>query len=231
MIQIRRASERGVSNTSWLDSRHSFSFGGYHDPRHMGFRGLRVINDDRVVPGMGFGEHPHRDMEIISYVVEGALEHKDSMGNGSVIKTGDVQHLSAGTGITHSEFNASKSEPVRFLQIWLPPSTNGLKPSYAQQARSRASQGELELLVSPDGRNGSILIHQDASIYGAKLKAGDEISYDIPEGRHAWVQVVEGVIDLDGRELVEGDGAAVSDETLLKITGRADSDVLIFDLN
>lgn len=230
MIQIRRASERGATRTSWLDSRHTFSFGGYNDPRHMGFRGLRVINDDRVVPGQGFGEHPHRDMEIISYVVEGALEHKDSMGNGSVIKAGDVQHLSAGTGITHSEFNASRSEPVRFLQIWLPPSKNGLQPSYAQQARSRSSRGELELLVTPDGREGSIRIHQDATIHGAKMKAADEITYELPEGRHAWVQVVEGVIDLAGHELVEGDGAAVSDETLLKITAKADTDLLIFDL-
>lgn len=230
MIQIRRASERGVTNAGWLDSRHTFSFGGYRDPRQMGFRGLRVINDDRVNPGKGFGEHPHRDMEIISYVVEGALEHRDSMGTGSVIKAGDVQLMSAGSGVTHSEFNASKTEPVRFLQIWLPPSQEGLKPRYAQKARTGAGHGELELLFSPDGRDGSIEIRQDATIYGAKLQADEKVDVTLAKGRHAWVQVVEGVIELAGHELVEGDGAAVSDEELLQINGKSEADVLIFDL-
>ncbi|AWV87857.1 pirin family protein [Bradymonas sediminis] len=230
MIKIRNANERGISRTGWLNSRHTFSFGSYRDPQHMGFRGLRVINDDRVIPGMGFGEHPHRDMEIISYVVEGALQHRDSMGNGSVINAGDVQLLSAGSGITHSEFNASKTEPVRFLQIWLPPSSTGLKPRYAQQARSRTSGGELELLFSPDGRDDSIEIRTDAYIYGTKLTSGNDVTVELAKGRHAWVQVVTGAIDLAGHELVEGDGAAISDEEMLKITAKADADVLIFDL-
>lgn len=230
MFEIRRADDRGVTRTGWLDSRHSFSFGGYRDPRYMGFRGLRVINDDRVKPGMGFGEHPHRDMEIISYVVEGSLEHRDSMGNGSVIKAGDVQLMSAGTGVTHSEFNASETEPVRFLQIWLPPEQEGLKPRYAQMARSQERQNELELLFSPDGRDGSMEIRQDALLYGAKLEAGKELSFELEPGRHAWFQVVTGRIELEGQELVEGDGAAVSEQALLKLKGKEDSDILLFDL-
>ncbi len=230
MIGIRKSNERGVANAGWLSSRHTFSFGSYYDPKYMGFRGLRVINDDRVIPGMGFGEHPHKDMEIISYVVEGALEHKDSMGNGSVIKAGDVQLLSAGSGITHSEFNASKTEPVRFLQIWLPPSSNGLKPRYAQQARTSTGNGELEVLFTPDGRDGSIEIRQDATIYGAKMKAGNEVSVELAKGRHAWIQVVEGEVEFAGHDLVEGDGVAVSDEELLKIKAKGEADVLIFDL-
>ncbi len=230
MIQIRKENERGVANAGWLSSRHTFSFGSYYDPKHMGFRGLRVINDDRVMPGMGFGEHPHRDMEIISYVVEGALEHKDSMGNGSIIKAGDVQLLSAGSGITHSEFNASKTEPVRFLQIWLPPDRNGLEPRYAQQARSSTGNGELEVLFTPDGRDGSIEIRQDATIYGAKMKAGNKVSVELAKGRHAWIQVVEGEVEFAGHELVEGDGVAVSEETLLEIRAKGEADVLIFDL-
>lgn len=230
MFEIRRADDRGVTRTGWLDSRHSFSFGGYRDPRYMGFRGLRVINDDRVKPGMGFGEHPHRDMEIISYVVEGSLEHRDSMGNGSVIKAGDVQLMSAGTGVTHSEFNASETEPVRFLQIWLPPEQEGLKPRYAQMARSQERQNELELLFSPDGRDGSMEIRQDALLYGAKLEAGKELSFELEPGRHAWFQVVTGRIELEGQELVEGDGAAVSEQALLKLKSKEDSDILLFDL-
>lgn len=230
MMEIRKASDRGISRTGWLDSRHSFSFGSYYDPKHLGFRGLRVINDDRVKPGMGFGEHPHRDMEIISYVVEGALQHRDSMGNGSVINAGDVQLLSAGTGITHSEFNASQSEPVRFLQIWLPPSQAGLKPRYAQMARSRERKNELELLFSPDGRDGSLEIRQDACLYGAKLEAGKELRFELEPGRHGWIQVVSGSVEIEGKELVEGDGAAISNQTALQITGKSDADLLLFDL-
>lgn len=230
MIKIRRASERGVTHTDWLDSRHTFSFGGYRDPQHMGFRGLRVINDDRVKPGMGFNEHPHRDMEIISYVVQGALEHRDSMGTGSVINAGDVQIMSAGTGVTHSEFNASKTEAVRFLQIWLPPSRDGFEPRYAQKTRASANQGELELLFSPEGQNGSLAIRQDVRIYGAKLKPGEQVDFENPRGRHAWVQIVDGAVNLSGNELTEGDGAAVSEEEVLKITASAASDLLIFDL-
>ncbi|QDG53002.1 pirin family protein [Persicimonas caeni] len=231
MIEVRPADERGHTDMGWLDSRHSFSFGGYRDPRHMGFRKLRVINDDRVAPGAGFGTHPHRDMEIISYVVEGALEHKDSMGNGSVIEAGEVQRMSAGTGVRHSEYNASDTEPVRFLQIWIPPRRAGLEPSYEQRKFRRADRrGALKLLVSPDGRDDSLSIHQDASIWGAVLEEGDTVEYSIDAGRHAWVQVVDGTVTLGDITLSEGDGAAISDEAKVAIEAAEDAELLLFDL-
>lgn len=215
----------------WLDSRHSFSFGGYRDPQHMGFRKLRVINDDRVAPGAGFGAHPHRDMEIISYVVEGALEHQDSMGNGSTIEAGEVQRMSAGTGVRHSEYNASDTDPVRFLQIWIPPRRAGLEPSHEQRKFRRDDrQGELKLLVSPDGRDDSLTIHQDASIWGAVLSAGDAVEYALGDGRHAWVQVVTGTITLGENTMSEGDGAAISDEARLQLSASQDAELLLFDL-
>lgn len=231
MITVRRADERGRTDLGWLDSRHSFSFGGYRDPEQMGFRKLRVINDDRVAPGGGFGTHPHRDMEIISYVVDGALEHQDSMGNGSVIEAGEVQRMSAGTGVRHSEYNASETEPVHFLQIWLPPRRQGLEPSYEQRKfRREDRRGELELLVSPDGRDDSLTIHQDAAIYGAVLDAGDRVDHQLAAGRHAWVQVITGEVELGEVSLSEGDGAALSDEETVAIEAVEEAELLLFDL-
>jgi hypothetical protein len=228
---IRRADERGRANHGWLDTRHTFSFANYYDPRHMGFRALRVINDDRVVPAAGFPTHPHRDMEIVSYVVEGALEHRDSMGNGSVIRPGDVQRMTAGTGVTHSEFNPSATEATRFLQIWIIPQKTGLKPSYEQKHFSELERsGKLRLVVSPDGREGSITIHQDVSIYAGLLGNGQTAHLDLAPGRHAWVQVVNGSVRLGDHDLGEGDGAAVSDEARLEISGRSTGEILVFDL-
>lgn len=232
MKTIRRADDRGRFKISWLDSRHTFSFGEYYDPRHMGFGTLRVINDDRVAPGGGFGTHGHQNMEIISYVVEGALEHKDSIGTGSVIKPGDVQRMSAGSGIRHSEFNASKAEPVRFLQIWIPPAVANIKPSYEQRSFDPAERrGRLRLLVSPDGADGSVTIHQDARLYGALLSEGQTASLDIAPGRNVWVQVVRGSARLGDIDLTEGDGAGITDEASLTLIGASqEAELIVFDL-
>lgn len=231
MITIRPAAERGRSQIDWLNSKHTFSFSDYYDPQHMGFRSLRVINDDRVAPASGFGTHPHRDMEIISYVLEGALEHKDSIGTGSVIRPGDVQRMSAGTGIAHSEWNHSKTEPVHFLQIWIVPQRTGLPPSYEQKTfREAEIQNQLRLVVSPDGRFGSVTIHQDAQLFLTKLGTGKQVTYAVPPGRSAWLQVARGRVRLNDAKLTEGDGAAVTDENQLMLRGETDAEVLLFDL-
>lgn len=231
MKTTRRAEDRGRTEIDWLDSRHSFSFGEYYDPGAMGFRVLRVLNDDRVAPGAGFPTHAHRDMEIITYVLEGALEHKDSLGTGSVIRPGDVQRMSAGTGVRHSEFNASRSEPVHFLQIWVLPEKAGLPPSYQQASLADAElRGRLRLAASRDGREGSVLVHQDAALYVGRLQAGDQVRQTLGPGRHAYVHAARGTIAVDELELGEGDGVAVSDQTAIQIRGRSDSEVLLFEL-
>jgi redox-sensitive bicupin YhaK (pirin superfamily) len=231
MITIRPAGERGHARHGWLTSHHTFSFADYHDPAHMGFRSLRVINDDRVEPGRGFGTHPHRDMEIISYVLEGGLEHQDSMGTGSVIRPGDVQRMSAGTGVTHSEFNASKSERVHFLQIWLLPTERGLAPGYEQKTFGDAEKrGRLRVIASPDARDGSITVHADAVVYSGLFDAGERAELALGPGRHAWVHVARGSVRVAGRELHDGDGAALSGEPRLTIEGIAGGEVLVFDL-
>lgn len=231
MTTVRPASERGVTRWDWLDSRHTFSFGEYHDPRHMGFRALRVINDDRVAPGGGFGTHAHRDMEIITYVLEGALAHRDSLGTGSVIRPGDGQRMSAGTGIRHSEFNHSKTEPVRFLQIWILPEREGLPPGYEQKGFPlEERRGRLRLIAARDGREGAVTVHQDVDLYVTVLEPGDRVAYRLARGRHAWVQVARGSTTLNGRLLAEGDGAAVSDEGPIELAATAPAEVLLFDL-
>jgi quercetin 2,3-dioxygenase len=232
MITVRPAAERGVANFGWLDSRHTFSFGHYYDPDHMGFGALRVINEDRVAPGGGFDTHGHQDMEIISYVLDGALEHKDSIGTGSVIRPGDVQVMSAGTGIRHSEFNHSKKEPVHFLQIWVLPDRNGIAPRYDQKSFPNAERRDrLRLVGSPDGRDGSIVIHQDAEIYDALLSRDHGVSRDLKAGRKSWIQVVRGAVEVNGKAAAAGDGVAVEDEAVVSIAARADdSHVLVFDL-
>jgi quercetin 2,3-dioxygenase len=232
MIAVRHAAERGIANLGWLDSRHTFSFGHYYDPDHMGFGALRVINEDRVRPGAGFDTHGHQDMEIISYVLDGALEHKDSIGTGSVIRPGDVQVMSAGTGIRHSEFNHSKKEPVHFLQIWVLPDRKGLPPRYDQKSFPNSEKRDrLRLVGSPDGRDGSIVIHQDTEIYDAVLTRGHAVAHALKAGRKGWVQVVAGAVEVNGKAASAGDGVALEDETVLSITSRADdSEVLVFDL-
>ncbi len=231
-IRIRPAAERGVAEFGWLSSRHSFSFGHYYDPEHLGFRALRVINDDRVQPGQGFGTHPHRDMEIISIVVEGALEHKDSLGTGSVIRPGEVQRITAGTGVRHSEFNPSPSEEVRFLQIWIEPERTGLTPSYEQRAFDFDEMRNMwRVVASHDGRDGSLKVHQDVSLYRAQLSEGARIGRSIDPGRNVWIQVVEGIVEVNGQRLAEGDGAAIEKPRDVVVTGTGDwSDVLLFDL-
>jgi redox-sensitive bicupin YhaK (pirin superfamily) len=231
MITLRKADDRGHADYGWLNTYHSFSFSNYYDPRFMGFKTLRVINEDRVWPGEGFPTHPHRDMEIISYVLEGGLEHRDSMGNGSVIRPGDVQRMSAGTGVTHSEYNASDTELVHFLQIWLLPNQKGLKPSYEQKNFSAEDkQGKLRLVASPDGSDGSVTIHQDVRLYATILEPGQSVEHRLNPGRSAWVQVVRGSIDVNGKTLAQSDGAAISDESVLTITGNEAAEVLLFDL-
>lgn len=231
MIQRLPASERGTTRIDWLHSRHSFSFGSYRNPERMGFGTLRVINDDIITPGSGFGEHPHRDMEIISYVVEGGLEHRDSLGTGSVIRPGDVQIMSAGTGIRHSEFNASQSEKCRFLQIWIPPNQAGLEPRYAQKRFPIADQtGEFHLLLDPDAAGDALLIHQDVRLYGGRFHGDESARLPLEEGRRGWVQVVRGSLELNGITLEEGDGAAISDETELFFSEADGAEVLAFDL-
>jgi quercetin 2,3-dioxygenase len=231
MLTIRRSDERGHAQHGWLDSRHTFSFADYHDPEHMGFRALRVINEDRVQPAAGFGTHPHRDMEILSYVLEGGLAHKDSLGTGSTIRPGDVQRMSAGTGVTHSEFNASSTEPVHFLQIWLLPERPGLAPSYEQKTFKPAERaGRLQLVASRDGRGGSLTVHQDVAVYDGLLAAGERAELPLAKGRHAWVQVSRGSLKVNGQTLRAGDGAAVSAEPLLTLEGLEGGAVLVFDL-
>jgi hypothetical protein len=232
MITVRPANERGAANFGWLDSRHSFSFGHYYNPDHMGFATLRVINEDKVTPRKGFGTHGHRDMEIISYVLAGALEHKDSMGNGSVIRPGDIQRMTAGTGILHSEYNASDTDPVHFLQIWIVPEANGLEPGYEQiHMEPEHRQGQLRLVGSRHGRDGSVTIHQDVDLYATNLSEGEAISHALASGRVAWVQVARGALDLNGLALRAGDGAAIQDLGSLILTGTAeDTEALVFDM-
>ena len=230
MLRLRRSDERGHARHGWLDSRHTFSFADYHDPRHMGFRDLRVINEDRVEPGRGFAPHAHRDMEIVSYVLAGALAHEDSLGNGSVIRPGDVQRMSAGTGITHGEQNPSASEPVHFLQIWILPEREGLAPSYEQKHfPAEERRGRLRLVASRDGREGSIRIHQDVDLFATLLGAGDALEHALRPGRHAWLQLARGRCTLNGVALEAGDGAAVSEERSLRLAG-GDAELLLFDL-
>ncbi|MBL8935050.1 MAG: pirin family protein [Archangium sp.] len=231
MMTIRKAEARGGANHGWLNTKHTFSFADYYDPKHMGFRSLRVINDDRVTPGMGFGTHPHRDMEIISYVLEGGLAHKDSMGTGSVISPGDVQRMSAGTGVYHSEFNASKVEPVHFLQIWLMPDELGVTPGYEQKTFTDAEkQGRLRLVASPDGSDGSVRIHSNTRLFAGLFSKGERSELELAKGRHAWVHVARGEVQLNGQTLKEGDGAALSNEALVKLEGVSTGEVLVFDL-
>lgn len=229
MIQIRRAAERGHADHGWLDTRHTFSFADYHDPAHMGFRSLRVINEDRVAPGMGFGTHGHRDMEIISYVLEGELAHKDSLGTGAVVRPGEVQRMTAGSGVRHSEFNASESNPLHFLQIWILPERENLDPGYEQKAFPVEERtGTLKLVASPDGGHGSVKIHQDVRLYSAVLN-GTWLSHELPPGRYGWLQVARGHATVNGQALSAGDGAAISDERSLEISGEGE--ILLFDLN
>jgi redox-sensitive bicupin YhaK (pirin superfamily) len=231
MIVFRDRMTRGRSQTGWLDSRHTFSFGDYRDPAQMGFHSLRVINEDRVVPGAGFPTHAHRDMEIVTYVLDGALEHKDSLGNGAVIRPGEVQRMSAGTGITHSEFNPSKTDPVHFLQIWIIPATTGLKPSYEQKPFSAAArQGKLLLVGDHEGRHGAVTIHQDVRLYVATLAAGATVNHAVPPGRYTWLQIARGIVALNGTEMREGDGAAIEDVDIVSVNAETDAEILLFDL-
>jgi quercetin 2,3-dioxygenase len=231
MITIRPSHERGHTTLSWLESAHTFSFNNYIDPRHMGFRQLRVINDDRVKPGAGFGMHSHRDMEIITYVLEGALEHRDSTGHGSVIRLGDVQRMTAGTGISHSESNHSPTLPVHFLQIWILPEQRGLTPSYEQRSFAPEElRGQWRLIATRDGRDGAVVIHQDVDVLAARLEPGEQASYRQRPGRHAWIQLASGGLRLNGVPLKEGDGAAVSESAELNIEATDHSEVLLFDL-
>jgi len=230
-MNIRRAEERGTTRWDWLDSRHTFSFGEYRDPAHMGHRTLRVINDDRVAPGAGFGSHPHRDMEILSYVLDGALEHKDSMGNGSVIRPGEIQHLRAGTGVVHSEYNHSATDAAHFLQIWIMPGERGLPPAYGQHPFDRArAQRDFLLLASPDGRDGSLAIKQDVDLWMTQVSGESTRLFRVRKGRSAWLHVARGTLDVNGIALRAGDGAAVDDEDTLTLSQGKDAEVLLFDL-
>jgi quercetin 2,3-dioxygenase len=231
MMTLRKANERGHANYGWLDTYHTFSFGDDYDPKWMGFRSLRVINDDLVMPGMGFGTHPHRDIEIVTYILSGRLEHKDSMGNGRVIRKGELQYMSAGSGVQHSEFNPSKDEAVRFLQIWILPDSKGVKPRYAEKTLRDASIGKLHLVTSKTGRDGSIAIHQDADLWLAKLDAGQKVAQPLAKGRHAWVHIAEGEVKLNGKTLSGGDAAAIDNESAIELVAEKQSQVLLFDLN
>jgi len=231
MILLRPSHERGHMNHGWLSTHHTFSFGEYNDPKHMGFRSLRVINEDFVAPGQGFGKHPHRDMEIITYIVKGQLKHEDSMGNGEVITPGEVQHMSAGSGVQHSEFNPSNTEPVHLLQIWIQPAERGITPGYSQKRFADTERhNRLRIVASPDGADGSIPINQDASLFAMNLDAGSDVSHEFAPGRHGWVQVIRGEIDVNGTKLSAGDGAAISDEKSITITASNDVELLLFDL-
>ena len=231
MVEVLRAADRGHTQIGWLDSWHTFSFGEYYDPSHMGFRALRVLNDDRVRPGMGFGTHGHRDMEILSYVLEGELEHKDSMGNGSIIRPGEIQFMRAGTGVQHSEYNPSEVNGVHFLQIWIVPDRNGLQPAYAQKTfdRARAAQG-LVLLASLDGRDGSVQVQRDVSVYVTQPAPGVRYILPLAPGRHAWVHVARGAAVVQGEDLAEGDAVAMEGEPEVRVEGREGAEVLVFDL-
>jgi len=232
VITIRPSNQRGSANLGWLDTRHSFSFSTYYDPRHMGFGPLRVINEDKISPSQGFGTHGHRDMEIVTYVLKGALKHEDSLGNGSIIRPGDVQRMSAGTGIMHSEFNASETEPVHLLQIWLLPAINGIDPGYEQIYIDPAEKrGRLRLIGSQDGRDGSVTIHQDVSLYSGVLGDGDRVTHTLAEGRIGWLQVAQGSVELNGQALTAGDGAAVQDLQDLTLASTApETELLLFDM-
>lgn len=231
MLEIRKSEDRGIGEHGWLSSRHSFSFANYYDPQHMGFGPLRVINEDRVAAGHGFGAHGHSDMEIISYVLDGALEHKDSIGNGSVIRYGDVQRMSAGTGVRHSEFNHSKSEPVHFLQIWIMPNAHGLEPSYEEKHFDATSKkGQWRLIASPDGAESSVLVHQDTWIYASILDSDDNISYDLEAGRYAYLHIARGQLTVNGIELKAGDALKVINEQQISVADAKDAEVLLFDL-
>jgi redox-sensitive bicupin YhaK (pirin superfamily) len=230
MVTVRRADARGTTRIDWLDSRHSFSFGEYYDPAHMGFQTLRVINDDRIAPGAGFGTHPHRDMEIVTYVLDGALQHRDSLGNGSLIRPGEVQRMSAGTGIRHSEVNASQAEPVHLLQVWILPEREGLAPGDEQKPIPAGPAGALRLIGSRDGRAGSVTIHQDVDRSCGLMTPGEHAAHTLAPGRHAWLQVALGRVTLNGQTLAAGDGAAVSGETALDLRADEASELLLFDL-
>lgn len=231
MLAVRQGQDRGQANFGWLNSRHTFSFGHYYDPQFMGFGPLRVINEDRLEPGRGFDTHGHQDMEIISYVLEGEMAHEDSMGSGSVIRPGDVQRMSAGTGVRHSEYNASKSEPLHFLQIWIIPERNGLEPGYEQKTFSgEDTSAQLRLIGSRDGREDSVTIHQDVDLYATTLGNDDSVTYQLSEGRKGWVQVARGEVQLDGRSLSAGDGVAIEGPRTIAVTGQAASEVLFFDM-
>ena len=232
MMKLRTADQRGAANFGWLDSRHTFSFGSYYDPENLGFGHLRVINEDRVKPGKGFGTHAHSDMEIISYVIDGALEHKDSMGNGSVIIPGDVQRMTAGTGITHSEFNPSTEDLVHFLQIWILPERSGLEPGYQQKAFSESEKADrLCLIGSRDGRDGSLTIHQNVDLYTSRLSGGACVAHCVQPGRRIWVQAVRGTVIVDGTTMNAGDGAAAEDVDAIHVEATEDSEILLFDMD
>jgi redox-sensitive bicupin YhaK (pirin superfamily) len=231
MMTLRKANERGHADHGWLDSYHTFSFAGYYDAEHMGFRSLRVINDDKIAPGAGFGTHPHRDMEIITYMLRGELQHKDSMGNGRIIKPGEVQYMAAGTGVQHSEFNPSNDTEAHLLQIWIVPDKKGAKPNYAEKSFANAKPGRLNLVTSKTGREGSIAINQDAELHVAKLSPGDAVTHELRTGRHAWVHVAEGELTVNGQRLESGDAIALSDETRVALAASKNSQVLLFDLN
>jgi redox-sensitive bicupin YhaK (pirin superfamily) len=232
MITIRRAEDRGHANHGWLDTYHTFSFASYRDPKHTHFRALRVMNEDWVAPGRGFGTHPHDNMEIVTYVLEGALEHRDSMGNGEVLRPGEFQRMSAGTGITHSEFNPSQTEPVHLYQIWLFPEKRGIEPSYEQKSFPESERhNRLRLIASRDATDGSLLIHQDARIFLATIDEAGQLSYNLADSRYAWLQVLRGNISVNGHDLKAGDGAAASDERRLTLHARGNSEVMLFDLN
>jgi len=231
MIRIRRSHERGHANHGWLDTYHTFSFSTYQDPEHMQFRSLRVMNEDVVAPGQGFGTHPHHDMEIVTYVLSGALEHKDSMGNGEVLRPGEFQRMSAGTGITHSEFNPSADAPVHLYQIWLLPDRQGIEPSYEQKRFPEEERhNRLRLVASPDAAEGSLLIHQDTRISLASIEAGQQVAHGLEAGRHAWLQVLRGNVALNGHGLTTSDGAAVSDESALTVEATDNAEIMLFDL-
>ena len=231
MLQVRKSEARGAANHGWLQSKHTFSFGHYHDPEHTGFGPLLVINEDRVAPGQGFGTHGHRDMEIISYVLDGALEHQDSMGTGSVLHYGDVQRMTAGNGVRHSEFNGSKTEPVHFLQIWIQPNVTGIPPSYEEKHFAPETKlGQLRLIASGDGRDGSVLIHQDAAIYASILIDGQALSHALAAGRTGYVHLIRGQLQVNGQQLTGGDALKISGEELIELTEAQDAEVLVFDL-
>ena len=231
MIVVRKAGERGRFDFGWLDTRHTFSFGDYHDPDHMGFRQLRVINEDRVAPGGGFPTHSHRDMEILSYVLEGAIEHQDSMGHREVLRPGELQRMSAGRGVTHSEYNPSREEPLHFLQIWILPDRRGLEPGYEQKEFPEKDRtGRLRLVAAPGGRDGALEIHQDVAVYATLLGPGQEVVHALAPGRHAWVQVARGALEVGGRRLAAGDGAAISGEGEVRLRAVSPAEALLFDL-